>query len=43
MLRLRTRRAATVRINFDVSASSMLDAFAGLAPRCPPGSGAGKP
>jgi hypothetical protein len=37
MLRLRTKKAATVRIAFDVNASSLLDAFAGARPRCPPG------
>jgi hypothetical protein len=37
MLRLRTRTAATVRIAFDVDASSLLDAFAGTAPPCPSG------
>jgi hypothetical protein len=36
MVRLRTRAAATVRIVFDVNASSLLDAFAGDAPTCPP-------
>ncbi len=35
MLRLRTRAAATVRIAFDVEASSLLDAFVGAAPTCP--------
>jgi hypothetical protein len=34
MLRLRTRVAATVRIVFDVDASSLLNAFAGAAPTC---------
>jgi hypothetical protein len=34
LIRLRTRAAATVRIRFDVSASSLLDAFAGRAPTC---------
>jgi hypothetical protein len=34
MLRLRTAGAATVRIGFDVSASSLFDAFAGTPPRC---------
>jgi hypothetical protein len=34
MLGLRTRTAATVRIRFDVDASSLLDAFAGAAPTC---------
>jgi hypothetical protein len=36
MLRLRTAAAATVRIAFDVDASSLLDAFAGTAATCPP-------
>jgi len=35
MLRLRTRRAAKVRIAFDVDASSLLRAFTGAAPTCP--------
>jgi hypothetical protein len=35
MLRLQTRAAATVRIGFDVEASSLLDALAGAAPTCP--------
>lgn len=34
MLRLRTRRAATVRISFDVNASSLLDTLAGASPTC---------
>jgi hypothetical protein len=34
-LQLRTRRAATVRIAFDVGPSSLLDAFAGSSPTCP--------
>jgi hypothetical protein len=34
LVRLRTRGAATVRIGFDVSASSLLNAFAGAAPTC---------
>jgi hypothetical protein len=38
MLRLQTRSAATVRITFDVDASSLLDAFAGQTPRCAAGS-----
>lgn len=38
-LRLQTRSAATVRIAFDVDASSLFDAFAGRAPRCPAGTG----
>ena len=37
MLRLRTRTAATVRIGFDVDASSLFDAFADAAPRCSAG------
>ena len=39
MLRLRTRAAATVRLAFDVDARSLLDAFAGAAPRCRSGAG----
>jgi hypothetical protein len=34
MLQLRMDTAATVRIAFDVDARSLLDAFAGAAPRC---------
>jgi hypothetical protein len=34
MLRLRTQTAATVRIAFDVDASSLLDALVNTAPRC---------
>ncbi len=34
MLTLRTRAAATVRIAFDIDASSLFDAFTGAAPRC---------
>jgi hypothetical protein len=34
MLRLRMRRAAEVRIAFDVDARSLLDAFAGATPTC---------
>jgi hypothetical protein len=34
MLRLRTGAAATVRIVFDVDASSLLDALSGAAPQC---------
>jgi hypothetical protein len=34
MLRLRTRAAATVRIGFDIDASSLFEAFAGAAPGC---------
>jgi hypothetical protein len=36
MVRLRTRKAAVVRIVFDVDATSLLDAFAGVARTCPP-------
>jgi hypothetical protein len=36
MLRLRTLAAATIGIVFDVDANSLLDAFAGAAPTCPP-------
>jgi hypothetical protein len=36
LLRLRTRGPATVRIRFDVDATTLLDAFAGLAPSCRP-------
>jgi len=39
MLRLRTRAAATVRIAFDIDATSLFDAFAGTAPSCRPGAG----
>jgi hypothetical protein len=39
MLRLRTPGAATVKIAFDVDASTLLDAFTGTAPTCPRGSG----
>jgi hypothetical protein len=35
MLRLHTRAAATIRINFDVDASRLLDALAGTPPPCP--------
>ena len=34
MLQLRTAGAATVRIGFDIDASSLFDAFADTAPRC---------
>lgn len=34
MLRLRTRRAATVRIAFDVDATSLLDTLTGTSPTC---------
>jgi hypothetical protein len=34
MLTLRTRAAATVRIAFDIDASSLFDAFTGATPRC---------
>ena len=37
MVRLETRRPATVRIAFDVDASSLLAAFAGNSPHCRPG------
>lgn len=36
MVELRTERPATVRIAFDVNASSLLDAFAGRSPHCRP-------
>jgi hypothetical protein len=42
MLRLRTRTAGTVRIAFDVNATSLLDAFAGAAPACPKAPGPSK-
>jgi hypothetical protein len=42
MLRLRTQAAATVRIGFDVDASSLFDAFAGKAPPCPKPTGLSK-
>ena len=35
LVRLRTHTAATVRIAFDVDASSLFDAFADLTPTCP--------
>jgi hypothetical protein len=35
LLSLRTRAAATVRIGFDVDASSLFDAFANTTPACP--------
>jgi hypothetical protein len=34
MLQLRTSRAATVRIGFDIDTRSLFDAFAGTSPRC---------
>jgi hypothetical protein len=34
LLRLRTSSAATVRIGFDIDASSLLNAFADTTPRC---------
>lgn len=34
MLQLRTRKAATVRIGFDVDAQSLIHAFANATPRC---------
>ena len=37
MVELRTHRPGTVRIAFDVSASSLLAAFAGNSPHCRPG------
>ncbi|HEX5175028.1 MAG TPA: hypothetical protein VFV91_12895 [Gaiellaceae bacterium] len=37
MVELRTHREATVRIAFDVNASSLLAALAGQSPRCRPG------
>ena len=39
LVQLRTRSAATVRIAFDVDASSLFDAFADTTPHCPPGRG----
>jgi hypothetical protein len=39
LLRLRTRAAATVRIAFDVDASSLFNAFADTTPRCQAGRG----
>jgi hypothetical protein len=36
MVELRTRSAATVRIAFDVDASSLYAAFAGKTPKCAP-------
>jgi hypothetical protein len=39
LLRLRTRTAATVKLVFDIDASSLYDAFSNTAPRCRPGSG----
>jgi hypothetical protein len=42
LLRLRTRGAATVRIAFDVSASSLVDAFADSTPTCPARTGPSK-
>lgn len=38
LLRLRTRAAATVRIAFDVDATSLFDAFVDTTPRCRTGS-----
>jgi hypothetical protein len=42
LLRLRTRTAATVRIRFDVDASSLFDAFSHTTPRCPKATGPSK-
>jgi hypothetical protein len=42
MLQLRTRAAATVRIAFDVDATSLFDAFSNTAPRCPKVTGPSK-
>ena len=39
LLRLHTGSAATVRIEFDINARSLFDAFAGTAPSCRVGSG----
>jgi hypothetical protein len=39
MLSLRTPKAATVRLAFDVNASRLLHAFSGAAPTCRPGAG----
>ncbi len=39
LIRLHTRTAATVRIAFDVDASSLFDAFTDTTPRCRAGSG----
>lgn len=39
LLSLRTRAAATVRIGFDIDASSLFEAFADTTPRCRNGSG----
>jgi len=39
MLQLRTRAAATVRIGFDIDATSLFDAFADTAPHCPKATG----
>lgn len=42
LLRLHTRAAATVRIAFDVDASSLFDAFADTTPTCPRATGPAK-
>ncbi len=42
LLRLHTRTAATVRIAFDVDASSLFDAFADMTPTCPRATGPSK-
>jgi hypothetical protein len=39
LVRLHTRAAATVRVAFDVDASSLFNAFANITPRCAAGSG----
>src|SRR6478672_5685177 len=42
LLRLRTRTAATVRIGFDIDATSLFDAFSHTTPRCPKATGPSK-
>jgi hypothetical protein len=42
LLRLRTRAAATVRIGFDIDASSLFDAFSHTTPGCPRAPGPSK-
>ena len=42
LLRLRTRTAATVRIGFDIDATSLFDAFAHTTPGCPKAPGPSK-
>jgi hypothetical protein len=42
MLQLRTRSAATVRIGFDIDATSLFDAFADTTPHCPKAPGHSK-